>query len=71
MSGPIVTCDACGLRFENAWSEADARAEAAQNYPGLEVDDRRSTAVVCDDCYRALQRVGTWDLRRGPGNRRR
>jgi Fe2+ or Zn2+ uptake regulation protein len=55
MTRRIVTCDCCGKRFESAWTEAEARAEAARNYPGLDVDDRRTTAVVCDDCYSAIR----------------
>lgn len=51
MTGPrIITCDGCGKTFESAWTEADARAEAAKNFPKLDVDDVM-TAVVCDDCY--------------------
>ena len=55
MTGRILTCENCGTVFESAWTEKEARDEAARNYPGLNVD-APSTAVVCDDCYKRTRR---------------
>jgi len=43
-------CGACFRIFEKAWSDEEAKTEAAQNgYGSLSPAD---LSVVCDDCYK-------------------
>jgi hypothetical protein len=48
------TCSRCGGAFPNAWSEADAEAELARDYPGF---DKSECGVLCDECY---DRFNAW-----------
>jgi DNA-directed RNA polymerase subunit RPC12/RpoP len=52
-------CAMCGETFISGWSEEEARAEYAQNFPGSTEDDRGS---ACDDCY---EMILTWARERG------
>ncbi|HVZ88073.1 MAG TPA: hypothetical protein VHG72_13965 [Polyangia bacterium] len=45
-------CAACHETFEKDWPEGEARSEAAENFPGMDVDT--DAGIVCDDCYRKL-----------------
>lgn len=45
------TCSLCGGSFTVAWTDEQARAEAAENFPGVSVDQM---AVVCDVCFREV-----------------
>lgn len=47
------TCAECGKTFTTAWSDEEANAEAAKNFPTMPIEEM---AVVCDDCYRAIMR---------------
>jgi len=40
------TCARCKGTFTNAWSEEEARAEQARDYP-----EATDTIVLCDECY--------------------
>lgn len=54
----IVTCAECGFTFEPSWSDEEAKAEAARNYPGLRPEE---AAVVCDNCFKEITaRRGFW-----------
>lgn len=46
------TCEACGETYDNAWSDADAIAEAVNMFTAEELAD--GTAVVCDDCWNKM-----------------
>ena len=50
----IYTCCHCGVVFETAWSEEDARAELEQRFPGVAVEDCH---VVCDGCDALMQQA--------------
>ena len=42
-------CGSCHGTFDKGWSDQEAEAEMAENYPdGLDADDRE---IICDDCY--------------------
>ena len=47
------TCAHCRKRFRSSWSDEEARQEAAENFPGLNVDTE--AAVICDDCFEAMK----------------
>ena len=47
------TCVICGGVFLNGWSEEEANAEFAKNYPSSDIND---TEVVCDDCYKLIEK---------------
>jgi hypothetical protein len=49
--GLIYTCDRCGETYEKGWTDEEADAEYAANFPGL-ADEPRS--VICEDCYQAF-----------------
>lgn len=42
-------CQGCHQTFLKAWSDEEALAEAAQNFPALTADD---IVVLCEDCHR-------------------
>lgn len=44
------TCAACGGTFEVGWSDEEAEAEKAQNFPAA-VAAGEEFELVCDDCY--------------------
>lgn len=44
---PFYVCAACGLKFLSGWSEAEALAELARRFPGVDVKD---CVPLCDDC---------------------
>lgn len=52
---PTYRCAMCCGEFEfspdSEWSDADARAEAAINFPDLDCD---TAERVCDECFRAM-----------------
>lgn len=54
-------CANCKKNFmitDRAWTEEDARAEAARNFPGLRKEEQ---AQVCDDCFKELvAKHGLW-----------
>ena len=45
------TCSICRGTFEKAWSDDEAKAEAAVNYPTTPFED---CGIVCDNCYHEL-----------------
>lgn len=47
------TCANCGGEFEKSWSDEEAAAEAASLIPAEQFEES-GTAVVCDDCFRAI-----------------
>lgn len=48
------TCEACHKTLPKGWTDEEARAEAADNFPGMDPDDTAQAGVVCDDCYRKM-----------------
>ena len=44
-------CAVCGEVHEKSWSDEEAAAELAENFPGFEPDD---CGIVCDDCYKKM-----------------
>lgn len=65
-------CSVCGLKFEPAWTDAEAIAELRANQPFL--NERLGTpppdtplACLCDDCY---QEFMEWVAKR-PVDRKR
>jgi len=44
-------CANCKGEFEFGWSDEEARQEAKENFPDLDVDDSVTAVVVCHDCY--------------------
>ena len=56
MSNPrTFTCDMCGEHCESGWSEAEAEAELAENFPGI---PKELCARVCDDCWEKIKPDG-------------
>lgn len=51
--GESFTCANCGGTFEKTWSDEEAAAEAAALIPAEQFEES-GTAVVCDDCFRAI-----------------
>lgn len=45
------TCDRCHQTFDKGWSDAEAEAEAVEQFGEYAKLPR---AVVCDDCYRKM-----------------
>lgn len=45
-------CAQCGVVFEKAWSDEEARAE--QNANGFNDMAEDDLCVVCDDCYQEI-----------------
>jgi hypothetical protein len=45
------TCAACGGTFPNAWTDAEAQAEAEELFGD---DLGEDPAVVCDECYQMM-----------------
>ncbi len=56
-AGASYTCEACGGTFTAKWTEAEAAAEARDNFGDLAAAD---SAVVCDDCYQAMAKTYGW-----------
>lgn len=50
------TCAHCGGTFRHGWSDDEAKAEARDVF-GVDPDEDRTMAIICDDCYRELR---TW-----------
>jgi DNA-directed RNA polymerase subunit RPC12/RpoP len=44
-------CESCGKTFESGWTNDEAEAEYAINFPEQPVEQG---AVVCDSCYQAM-----------------
>jgi hypothetical protein len=42
-------CGICRGVFEKGWSDEEAAAEAAGNFPGMDI--QQESGLVCDDCY--------------------
>lgn len=42
-------CGICHGVFEKGWSDEEAAAEAAGNFPGLNIE--QEGGLVCHDCY--------------------
>jgi hypothetical protein len=51
-SSDTYMCGMCHETYELAWTEREAREEAAENFPGMDVEEQG--ALVCDDCYRKV-----------------
>lgn len=47
------TCDSCGGTFDAGWSDEERDAEAVELWGETPTD----AAVVCDDCFQAMQAV--------------
>lgn len=45
-------CEMCQGVFPKGWTDADAEAELAKNFPDA---DREQCAEVCTDCYKFLR----------------
>lgn len=45
------TCDRCGGTFPQGWSDEEAEAELARDYPGF---PKEACGVLCDDCHNAF-----------------
>ena len=44
-------CANCGETFEEAWSDEEAKKEAADLFPGV---PQACMEVVCDDCWKKM-----------------
>lgn len=55
LASELFRCEGCGAEFEKAWTEEEARAEAAASFPSVPAS---KMAQVCDDCYQQLVRNG-------------
>ena len=42
-------CYMCKGEFKKGWSDEEAKAEAAEAFPGYEIQD---DDLVCNDCYK-------------------
>lgn len=42
------TCEMCGETYIKGWSNEEAKAEAEENFPGMDLTD---SGLVCNDCY--------------------
>lgn len=51
MTSNQYQCWKCKGVFEKGWSDEEAEAERAANWPRFSQDD---CDVVCDDCYKAF-----------------
>lgn len=49
----IYVCENCKRTFYEAWTEAEAMAEYATNFPDSQGEEK---VIICDDCYRQLMR---------------
>jgi hypothetical protein len=54
-------CEECGGEFEKGWSEEEAEAEAKRKFPAMDLSnadtsDPMSPAVVCENCFQAIER---------------
>jgi hypothetical protein len=47
----MFLCMRCLGRFERTWTEEEAVAELAKNFPG---EDVAECVLVCDDCYKRM-----------------
>lgn len=47
----IFTCAECGVTFESERNDEEAKEEARNLFPGLNVDDPNQVDIVCDDCW--------------------
>ena len=45
------TCSHCRGTFEPAWSDEEAKAEAAETFPDVPLEE---CAIVCDECYKKI-----------------
>ena len=67
MTARTFTCEACGGTFTEAWSEAEANADAEARF-GVQnastkigqADDEM--AVVCEDCFRLMEKLDATGL---------
>lgn len=57
MSDNTFTCDRCGGTFPNAWTEEEAEAELARDFPGFA---KSECGVLCDDCHAKFTEWHTW-----------
>ena len=46
-------CDECGGEFCKG-SEEEAAAEAAINFPHLDINDPNEAGMVCDECFKTI-----------------
>ena len=55
MPAPVewFVCAHCGERFQKAWTDEAAAAEARQNF-GVDDPKAAGLATVCDDCFRMI-----------------
>ncbi len=44
-------CVRCGDNFKIAWSDEEAMAEFARDFPGHDIT---KAVIVCDDCHRQM-----------------
>lgn len=44
-------CAVCEGTFDKGWSDEEADAERAEQFPGFEQSD---CDLVCDDCYKRM-----------------
>jgi len=54
MTGRLYTCADCNGIFECAWSDEEAEAEYAEQFPGW---DLRVAKMVCEDCYKFVMQA--------------
>lgn len=59
-------CGVCGGTFEKGWSDDEAKAEYALNFPQEKAADLNRGPFVCDDCY---QQFMAWFNTRGDAQR--
>lgn len=48
-------CDGCNEVFDKGRSDAEAKAELEEDFPGIPLD---ACLTFCDDCYSILMAIG-------------
>ena len=48
-------CEVCGGEFEFGWSDDEAKAELAETFPGIGIEE---CGTVCDDCFKKMGLTG-------------
>lgn len=47
----VYFCELCEGIFESPWSDAEAQAEYARTFPGMEQEPQ---STLCEDCYKRV-----------------
>jgi hypothetical protein len=57
-TGLWYTCDACGKRFESAWTDEEATGEAQALFGPDASKDNPAYCVICHSCWEEMRRRG-------------